>query len=160
MADIDTSKALYCSLVRSVLEYCSPLWCPDTKVAMKCIEDVQDRFVRLLFFKHNGFYPNAISCESLLEHLGLRSLRERRCEADLKFLYKLVNYIIADSGLLVALNFRVPNVRLRIIDRSVFLPSGDTGTLPRIQMLFNDFPDLDLSFPLITFLKQYESLLG
>lgn len=44
--DIYCLKALYCSLVRSSLEYCSSVWTPHYNNAVHRLESIQRRFVR------------------------------------------------------------------------------------------------------------------
>lgn len=57
--------------------------------AAKRIEQVQDEFIRILFFRRNGFFPsfrNHISYDQLISHLGLEKLESRRVKQDFNFL--------------------------------------------------------------------------
>ena len=93
LQDVDTYKILYSAFVRSKLEYCSSIWCPDTLTTSKRIERIQERFVRLVFFRLNGFYPtfpNQISYKLLLSHIDLDPLSLRRFKHDLFFLHNLL----------------------------------------------------------------------
>uniref|UniRef100_A0A8D8ZTP8 Uncharacterized protein n=1 Tax=Cacopsylla melanoneura TaxID=428564 RepID=A0A8D8ZTP8_9HEMI len=72
--DFDTITTLYTALVRSKLEYAAIIWTPKQDFYIKTIEQVQARFVRVLFLKFNGFYPaypTAISYTTLLEALPM-----------------------------------------------------------------------------------------
>ena len=65
--------AVYCSLIRSVLEYCSPVWhCGLTQGQSSEIESVQKRVLKIVF--PDLSYSNAL-VRSGLEKLSIR--RER-----------------------------------------------------------------------------------
>jgi len=44
-------KSLYCSYVRSILDYNSVIWSPYISGTTDAIEAIQNRFLRLLVFK-------------------------------------------------------------------------------------------------------------
>ena len=44
-------KSLYCSLVRTHLDYCSPVWSPLYNVDRVLLENAQKKFLRALEFK-------------------------------------------------------------------------------------------------------------
>ena len=48
LKDESTLKTLYCSLVRSDLEYCSVVWCPFTKRNVNKLERIQRRATRFI----------------------------------------------------------------------------------------------------------------
>ena len=48
LKDESTLKSLYCSLVRSNLEYCSVVWCPFTKRNVNKLERIQHRASRFI----------------------------------------------------------------------------------------------------------------
>lgn len=65
---------LYTTLIRPVLEYCSPAWSPWTKTDISEIDRVQRR------------------CEKLCnKHIEFQSLTERRTKYDLRETYKIIN---------------------------------------------------------------------
>ena len=66
-----TLKTLYCSLVRSQLEYCSVVWFPNTKKNIDKIELVQKRAKKMIL-KSNSDY------ETRVKNLNLRSLQQRQ----------------------------------------------------------------------------------
>ena len=65
--DVPTLKTLYCSLVRSQLEYRSIIWSPHTRRNIDLIERVQKRATNLILKSDNN-------SESRLEELSLVSL--------------------------------------------------------------------------------------
>ena len=72
---------LYCSLVRSQLEYSSIVRSPRTGRNIDLIERVQKRATKLILKSDNNY-------ESPLKEINLVSLEQRRFIADVTFLYK------------------------------------------------------------------------
>ena len=70
--------------VRSIVEYNSVIWSPQTKLEIETIEKVQRRFAKRI----KGF--NCIKYEQRIAKLGLLTLELRRLHLDLKFCYKIV----------------------------------------------------------------------
>ena len=79
--DVPTLKTLYCSLVRSQLEYSSIVRSPHTRRNSDLIERVQKRATKLILKSDNNY-------ESPLKEINLVSLEQRRFIADVTFLYK------------------------------------------------------------------------
>ena len=75
---------LYKSLVRPLLEYCSPAWCPFLRQDIVLLEKVQKRFTRM--------FPGlrSLSYETRLDFLGLMSLEMRRLRADLIEVFRIL----------------------------------------------------------------------
>jgi hypothetical protein len=71
-------KLLYCSLVRSNLEYCSLVWLNNTLKQIKMLESVQNNFLRFVSFKFNIFRHPQSSYDVVLNFLYLTSLTDRR----------------------------------------------------------------------------------
>ena len=69
---------VYCSIIRSVLEYASPAWAGLTQYLSDHIESVQKRALRIIF-------PNLCYVDALRKS-GLLSLRQRREDACITFL--------------------------------------------------------------------------
>ena len=84
LKDESTLKTLYCSLVRSNLEYCSVVWCPFTKRNVNKIERIQRRATRFIL-KSNEPYDVRLS------RLNLLTLAKRRFVADVTFLFNALN---------------------------------------------------------------------
>lgn len=85
----NTVKILYCSLIRSSLDYACVIWSPYYQCDVDLIENVQIRFARYVHYKltpHEQFcYPN------ILSRLHLTKLSARHFRIDLIFMFKIVN---------------------------------------------------------------------
>ncbi|XP_025425705.1 uncharacterized protein LOC112694457 [Sipha flava] len=101
-------KTLYCSLVRSLLEYSSVLWDPYT-VSDSCqLERVQRRFLSCAAFVLKINHPPH-DYFLVMQELSLISLADRRVNANIEFLNKLVDGRIDAPSLLSLVNFKVPS---------------------------------------------------
>lgn len=85
-----TLKILYCSLIRSSLEYCSTVWSPRYGVYIDLIESVQKKFLRMLAYKEYG-NSSFINYEELMKKFNLQPLEIRRDVTDVIFVLKLLN---------------------------------------------------------------------
>ena len=78
----------FCTYVRPVLEYCTPVWSPHHIGLINKLESVQRRFTKKLY---------GLSCSSYKERLAklkLESLYARRVKQDLVMCYKICNNLI------------------------------------------------------------------
>ncbi|XP_022175933.1 uncharacterized protein LOC111038911 [Myzus persicae] len=101
-------KTIYCSLVRSLLEYASVLWDPYT-VSDSCqLERVQRRFLSCAAFLLKINHPPH-DYFLVMQELSLISLADRRVNANIEFLNKLVDGRIDAPSLLSIVNFKVPS---------------------------------------------------
>ena len=82
--DPRTLCTLYCSLVRSNLEYCSVVWSPYTKRNTDKLERVQRRATKFILKSDDPY-------DIRLKKLNLMSLEKRRSLIDVTFLYKVLN---------------------------------------------------------------------
>ena len=90
---------LYKSLVRPVLEYCSTVWCTNTKTMSEKLERVQRRATKIVTQISNLDYP------SRLKRLNLPSLVYRRRRADVLQIYRILSGIDhLNSNLIVQLD--------------------------------------------------------
>lgn len=105
-------KALYCSLVRPLLEYGSVLWDPHTASNSALIERVQRRFLSYAGYVLNIPHP-LHDYTPVLRELGLSTLADRRVASNLKLLRGLINGSSDAPTLLSLINFRVPPRRTR-----------------------------------------------
>lgn len=102
-------KSLYYSYVRSKLDYCSVVWSPYYEVHRLVIEGVQRRFLKYLYLKKHGVYPErGYPNGLLLREFESISLAKRRILAALIFLIKLVRGNIDCAALFSQIQFRVP----------------------------------------------------
>ena len=76
---------LYKSLVRPVLEYCSTVWCTNTKTMSEKLERMQRRATKLVTQISNLDYL------SRLKRLNLPSLVYRRRRADVLQIYRILS---------------------------------------------------------------------
>lgn len=102
-------KSLYYAFVRSKLEYCSTVWSPYYEIHKLAVERVQRKFLKYLYFKTYGSYPErGYSGDLLRQEFGLVSLEKRRVMFGLSFLVNLVRRTIDCPALLNLITFRVP----------------------------------------------------
>ena len=81
--DPRTLCTLYCSLVRSNLEYCSVVWSPYIKRNTDELERVQRRATKFILKIDDPY-------DIRLKKLNLMSLEKRRSLTDVTFLYKVL----------------------------------------------------------------------
>lgn len=106
-SDINCFRVLYCSYVRSILEYASPVWSPQYNVYIESLDKIQKKFFRLVAFKL-GIPREDIDYNSMENLLNLNSLKDRRVILDLSTLYKIVNNMFNCSELLDIVSLNVP----------------------------------------------------
>jgi hypothetical protein len=133
-----TIKTLYCSLVRSSLEYASPIWSPTTITHIRTIERVQHKFLRYMARKFHSDSSRHIDYAKYEGKFRLQSLELRRIIADVKFTIKSFTNVIDSSSFLHDFAIHVPPRALRSQD--VFQPpSKDSTALSRIMTNFNTY---------------------
>lgn len=105
-------KAIYCTIVRSILEYASVIWDPYTATSKKQIERVQRKFLnyaaRVLHIDHRPHDYEPVST-----FLGLSNLTDRLIGANQTFLRKLIDGSIDYPELLSQINFKNPSFNSR-----------------------------------------------
>ncbi|XP_055601610.1 uncharacterized protein LOC129750638 [Uranotaenia lowii] len=113
-SDTTTLKVLYCSLVRSVLEYNIQIWAPSSIGGMKLLESVQKRFLRyalpnLPWNEPQRLPPYDDRCGILkIEPIGSRVLLLRRV-----FIFDILSGNIDSTNLIEMIPFHVPSRALR-----------------------------------------------
>jgi hypothetical protein len=138
-------KTIYCSFVRSILEYSSVLWDPHTASSSFEIERVQRCFLSFAAYVLKIEHPQH-DYSNVLNYLSLSSLADRRVAANLNFLSKLVDGSIDSPNLLSQVNFRVPPRSLRFHAPFV-VPVHDTNygrnhPIHRMMRLANENPSI------------------
>lgn len=135
-----TFKILYCSLVRSIMEYNSVIWHPSYHTDINSLENVQHKFLRYYAYKM-GFNRYDYNYDSIMTILNLKTLENRRLEADLTFMHKVINGICDCPEILALFNFNCVSRRTRFTDifrmpvsRTNF---GQNGPLNRLMKVGN-----------------------
>ena len=75
----------FCTYVRPLLEYCTPVWSPHYRYLIDMVEKVQRRFTKRLSGLRHLSYPDR------LQMLDLQSLERRRLSHDLMLVYKILH---------------------------------------------------------------------
>ena len=104
-----TFKTLYDSLVRSILKYASPIWCPYTKSDIRYLEKIQHRFLRQLAFLNGEPLSRTDHDYSHIQNrFHVQSLERRRSSSDVILLFKILHGEIVCPELLQCINFSIP----------------------------------------------------
>ena len=112
--DVYALKSLYCTLVRSILEYASPIWSPYYAAHVITIERVQEKFVRFVLRMLPWNDPeNLPPYPDRCQLIGLESLSARRVKAQRLFVFDVVGGVIDCPALLEQIPFNVPPRRFR-----------------------------------------------
>ena len=109
-----TTKLLFTSLVRPILEYGSLLWNPSYNIYANKLESVQKQF--LLFALRRWFSnrdANLPPYDNRLLLIDLPSLRNRRTVLGISFVNNLINGLVDSVYLLHSLKFTIPSRVLR-----------------------------------------------
>jgi len=101
-------KTLFNSLVRSILEYGSIVWCPHTDRWIKRIESVQRKMTRFAIKKLRWPNGDTLPYRTRCLLLGEESLEKRREKAKTIFMAKLIKGEIDAPRLLSKVNIHVP----------------------------------------------------
>jgi hypothetical protein len=130
----------YKSLVRPIIEYSSTVWDPFTRCNINKLEQVQRRAARYVF----GDYRRTSSVTTMLNQLHWESLQQRRHNAKVITMYRIIHQLIAIpvEPYLVRTNicllrghsmeFQVPHSRILVHQASFF---------PSTIRLWNSLPD-------------------
>ncbi|XP_073231870.1 uncharacterized protein [Porites lutea] len=109
--DTETLKVLYCTLVRSQVEYGSVVWSPYTARNIDKLEHIQRRGTKFILGKRNFTHDERLKC------LDLLSLEKRRYLFDVTFLYTaLKGYLNVDVSPFVNFYSQDGPYRFRHVD--------------------------------------------
>ena len=86
----DIKAQSYQTLVRPILEYASTVWDPYTTTNINQIEAVQRRAARFV----KGDYKTTSSTSQMIRDLDWPTLQDRRVNAKLVMVYRIVNHLI------------------------------------------------------------------
>ena len=137
---LSSVRTAYCAHVRSVLEYCSVVWAGASETQLGRIERIQHKFLmwfNSLNLQHNS--SESLLYDDLLSHYNTVSLKSRRKQHDIMFMFKIQRGITDSSFLLDALPlhvserwnrhltlFHVPAARVNTVRDGLF------GRVPRV----------------------------
>ena len=110
-----TTKTLFVSLVRPVLEFGCVIWTPFYESHIMHLESVQKRFL-LFALESFNWNPNINlpSYNNRLNLLNIPPLNCRRTMLSVAFMIKLINGDIDSPFLLSTINFHIPSRNLRM----------------------------------------------
>jgi hypothetical protein len=141
-SNFDSSKCLsvlYCSLVRSLLEYGTVVWSLYTLGNMRRLDRVQNRFLNFASYRLN--IPHPPHDYSIISNkLNLKSLTERRNIFCCNFINGLIEGTIDSPRLLEQLDIRIP--RCTRSKELFYLPTnlsnfGNNSPLVRMMSITN-----------------------
>lgn len=113
--DIYCLKALYCSIVRPILEYSSVVWCPYYRNEIHRIEAIQRKFIRFALRHLSWRDPlNLPSYESRCKLIDLELLEPRRNVAKACFIGDLLQGTVDCPSLLCMLDINTRRRNLRV----------------------------------------------
>ncbi|KAL1446452.1 hypothetical protein WDU94_005642, partial [Cyamophila willieti] len=157
-----TFKTLYCSLVRSSLEYCSTLWSPSYSTYITQIEKIQNKFLRSLGFKDHEVEDNH-DYKMILSKYDMNTLQHRRDVFDIIFILKLLNAQIQCPNLLEQLTFRC-NTRNTRNSNIFFIKTSRTNIskssplnrcMELCNIISNPPHDIDIFSNSLQYVKEY-----
>lgn len=136
-----TKILLYNSLVRSILEYSSPVWRPHYAIHTLRLERVQKRFLWHLVYSE-GLARKLKSYSDRLFFFKMLPLAKRMDLLDMMFLYKILRSYIDCPQLLAKFNLRVPSRYPRYAITPLAPPFrrtvlGFNSCVPRLCRLYN-----------------------
>lgn len=127
LKSIKAMKILYCSYVRSTLEYCSQVWNPHYNIYIDRIEMTQRKFMRYLQYKSKS-YDNTYEGRCSRHHI--LPLELRREISDTIFFTKIAQSQVDSPELLSLIGLRVPTrsvVRASRMQTCLNVPWGNTN---------------------------------
>ena len=133
----ETKVLCYKTLLRPVIEYASIIWDPHTNANINILEMIQRRYARFVF--HD--YRRSSSVAALLDQLHWASLQERRAQAKVEMMFRIVNGLVD-----IPTSFLTPTLMMRghsqrnILFHLLELSSTSTHFSPDGIRLWNALP--------------------
>jgi Reverse transcriptase (RNA-dependent DNA polymerase) len=106
--NLNALRVIYCSIIRSTLEYCSIIWSNNLQKHHLTLEAIQNKFLGFLCYRCNIPRIPHTSYGPILTFFSLDSLELRRIKLDLYFLYNILHNNIDCPEFLNRLSFLVP----------------------------------------------------
>lgn len=149
MQDPYTLKSLYCAHVRSILEYASVVWHPQYQSQIDRIESIQHKFTSFALRYLNWNFENnpRPNYETRCAMIAIETLERRRINANLYFIYDLLNGFIDAPHLCNQVVMNEPvrvlrnngSERIRITTHRTNY--GQNAPLNRMSRLYNAIDD-------------------
>ena len=101
-----TTKQLYCTFVRPILEFSSEVWCQFYQVHKNRIESIQMKFLKFAL-RNLGWNSRFVlpSYGNRLMLINMKTLEKRREVAAVMFLFKLLKGLIKAPKILAQCNY-------------------------------------------------------
>ena len=149
---VSAKRSLYISLVRSHLQYCSPLWRPHLLVDIKCLESVQRRATKYIVSNSTMNYKDRLT------QLHLLPLMMEFEIADIIFLVRSLKYPSHHFNIHKFIQFSNHTTRsssFMKLKHSVSRNNTQTHLyFNRIPRLWNSLPSFNIDLPLSTIKAQ------
>ena len=139
-------RAIYCSFVRSILEYGCLVWQTLFEIHASRIESVQRRFTWFALRKLGWNHDSIPSYQQRCQLLSMGPLAARRKLAAAMFMFDLLENKVNCSNLLANVNINVPSRQTR--NYTLLRPTrhrtvyGQHEPINDISVIFNDFQHL------------------
>ena len=105
------------TLLRPVIEYASIIWDPHTNANISRLEMIQRRYARFVF--HD--YRRSSSVSAMLDQLQWASLQERRAQAKVEMMFRIVNGLVD-----IPTSFLTPTLMMRGHTQKYLVPFART----------------------------------
>ena len=113
----ETKVLCYKTLLRPVIEYASIIWDPHTNANISRLEMIQSRYARFVF--HD--YRRSSSVSAMLDQLQWASLQERRAQAKVEMMFRIVNGLVD-----IPTSFLTPTLMMRGHTQKYLVPFART----------------------------------
>lgn len=131
----EAMTSMFDCIIRSKLEYASAVWAPYQKKYVEMLEQIQKKFLRFLYMRIHGVYPQFMHHEDLLSETRYQSLQSRRSGALAVTAYKIISGLMDSPYLLECYKLFVPNNYCQGRHHDLIrIPHGRTDVLAQHSM--------------------------